>query len=89
MWRAFSSCIQVSSRLRLSPDPITFAARCSKPLSCSARAPRIEDLEKELQTLVKKKYAAHAYPRTVHFVTELPKTSSGKVQRHLLRRGML
>ncbi|ABK73027.1 acyl-CoA synthetase [Mycolicibacterium smegmatis] len=48
-----------------------------------------EDLEKELQTLVKKKYAAHAYPRTVHFVTELPKTSSGKVQRHLLRRGML
>jgi acetyl-CoA synthetase len=39
----------------------------------------------ELQQLVKQKFAAHAYPRTVHFVDELPKTSSGKVQRYLLR----
>ncbi|MFI6999572.1 AMP-binding protein [Nocardia sp. NPDC050175] len=42
-------------------------------------------LEAELQDLVKKKFAAHAYPRTVHFVTELPKTPSGKVQRFVLR----
>jgi acetyl-CoA synthetase len=42
-------------------------------------------LEAELQTLVKKKFAAHAYPRTVHFVPSLPKTPSGKVQRYLLR----
>ncbi|QTJ69204.1 AMP-binding protein [Rhodococcus sp. ZPP] len=42
-------------------------------------------LEAELQTLVKKKFAAHAYPRTVHFVPHLPKTPSGKVQRYLLR----
>ena len=39
----------------------------------------------ELQQLVKTRFAAHAYPRTVHFVTELPKTSSGKVQRFVLR----
>lgn len=44
-------------------------------------------LESELQTLVKKKFAAHAYPRTVHFVPALPKTPSGKVQRYLLRKG--
>ncbi|SDD04413.1 AMP-binding protein [Rhodococcus tukisamuensis] len=44
-------------------------------------------LEVELQTLVKKKFAAHAYPRTVHFVPSLPKTPSGKVQRYLLRKG--
>ncbi|MFC4603036.1 AMP-binding protein [Rhodococcus kronopolitis] len=44
-------------------------------------------LEAELQTLVKKKFAAHAYPRTVHFVPALPKTPSGKVQRYLLRKG--
>lgn len=44
-------------------------------------------LEAELQTLVKKKFAAHAYPRTVHFVPSLPKTPSGKVQRYLLRKG--
>jgi len=45
------------------------------------------ELEVDLQTLVKKKFAAHAYPRTVHFVDSLPKTPSGKVQRFLLRKG--
>jgi acetyl-CoA synthetase len=43
------------------------------------------DLAAELQQLVKRKFAAHAYPRTVHFVDELPKTPSGKVQRYVLR----
>ncbi|WP_174183908.1 AMP-binding protein [Nocardia barduliensis] len=45
------------------------------------------DLETELQSLVKKKFAAHAYPRKVHFVPNLPKTPSGKVQRFVLRQG--
>ncbi|MFF0814232.1 AMP-binding protein [Rhodococcus sp. NPDC003318] len=45
------------------------------------------ELEVELQTLVKRKFAAHAYPRTVHFVPSLPKTPSGKVQRFILRQG--
>lgn len=40
----------------------------------------------ELQQLVKRKFAAHAYPRAVHFVEQLPKTPSGKIQRFLLRR---
>lgn len=44
------------------------------------------ELAAELQALVKKKFAAHAYPRTVHFVPSLPKTPSGKVQRYILRR---
>lgn len=44
-------------------------------------------LEKELQTKVREEYSRHAYPRTVHFVAELPKTPSGKIQRFLLRRG--
>ncbi|WP_416562920.1 AMP-binding protein [Nocardia testacea] len=43
------------------------------------------ELEAQLQTLVKQKFAAHAYPRRVHFVSTLPKTPSGKVQRFLLR----
>ncbi len=43
------------------------------------------ELEAELQTLVKRKFAAHAYPRKVHFVDTLPKTPSGKVQRFILR----
>lgn len=45
------------------------------------------ELEAELQQLVKTKFAAHAYPRIVHFVPHLPKTPSGKVQRYLLRQG--
>src|SRR5258708_7824844 len=41
--------------------------------------------ELEIQQWVKTRYAAHAYPRRVHFVTELHKTPSGKIQRFLLR----
>lgn len=44
------------------------------------------ELATELQLLVKTRYAAHAYPRRIHFVDALPKTPSGKTQRYLLRR---
>ena len=43
------------------------------------------ELASELQQLVKTRYAAHAYPRTVHFIGALPKTPSGKTQRNVLR----
>jgi len=43
------------------------------------------ELERELQQLVRTRFAAHAYPRRVHFVPALPKTPSGKVQRFALR----
>lgn len=43
------------------------------------------ELAAVLQQLVKTGFAAHAFPRTVHFVTELPKTPSGKLQRFVLR----
>jgi acetyl-CoA synthetase len=44
-----------------------------------------DELAGELQQLVKDKFAAHAYPRRVHFVDAVPKTPSGKIQRYLLR----
>ncbi|WP_329213895.1 AMP-binding protein [Streptomyces sp. NBC_01485] len=44
-----------------------------------------DQLAVELQQLVKKRFAAHAYPRTVHFTDKLPKTPSGKIQRFVLR----
>ncbi|WP_353953288.1 AMP-binding protein [Knoellia sp. S7-12] len=47
--------------------------------------PGTPELAVELQQLVKTRYAAHAYPRTVHFHDSLPKTPSGKLQRYLLR----
>lgn len=43
------------------------------------------DLERDIQQRVKLRYAAHAYPRVVHFIEALPKTPSGKVQRFVLK----
>ena len=40
----------------------------------------------ELQQWVKTRYAAHAYPRRIHFIDRLPKTASGKNERAQLRR---
>jgi acetyl-CoA synthetase len=42
-------------------------------------------LANELTQYVKKRLSAHAYPREIAFVSELPKTPSGKIQRFLLR----
>lgn len=42
-------------------------------------------LAEELQAMVKTRLAAHAYPREIAFVAELPKTPSGKIQRFILR----
>ena len=44
------------------------------------------EAEAELQKWVKTEFAAHAFPRKIHFVRELPKTPSGKIQRFLLRK---
>jgi acetyl-CoA synthetase len=48
-----------------------------------------EALILELQHWVKTKYAAHAYPRSIHFTQSLPKTPSGKLQRFKLRQQRL
>jgi acetyl-CoA synthetase len=42
-------------------------------------------LAEELSQYVKRRLSAHAYPREVAFVEQLPKTPSGKLQRFLLR----
>ncbi|HTZ69520.1 MAG TPA: AMP-binding protein [Acetobacteraceae bacterium] len=43
------------------------------------------ELSEALQTKVKREFAAHAYPRRVHYLDALPRTASGKVQRFVLR----
>jgi len=42
-------------------------------------------LAEQLQQHVRQRLSAHAYPREIEFVAELPKTPSGKIQRFLLR----
>jgi benzoate-CoA ligase len=41
--------------------------------------------EEELKSFVKNKLAPYKYPRFLEFVSELPKTATGKIQRFKLR----
>lgn len=50
-----------------------------------ARYSGSEALAKELQEHVRERLSTHSYPREVAFVSELPKTPSGKIQRFILR----
>ena len=42
-------------------------------------------LATELQNFVKEHLAHYKFPRKIYFVTELPKTATGKIQRYRLR----
>jgi acetyl-CoA synthetase len=44
-------------------------------------------LAEEIKKEVREKLGRHAYPRIVDFVTELPKTETGKIRRNVLRTG--
>jgi acetyl-CoA synthetase len=46
-----------------------------------------DDLRHELQDYVKTHTAPYKYPRILDFVTELPKTISGKIRRVEIRQG--
>jgi len=56
---------------------------CYVVLRDGARAS--ESTVRDIQQWVKVRFAAHAYPRSVHFAQALPKTPSGKIQRYVLR----
>ena len=44
-----------------------------------------EQLAAELQDFAKQTIAPYKYPRVIEFIAELPKTQTGKIQRHKLR----
>jgi len=44
-----------------------------------------DDLKKDIQEFVKRRLAAYEYPRQIEFVTSLPMTTTGKIQRRILR----
>ena len=48
-----------------------------------------DELKKEIQDYVKTHTAPYKYPRIVEFVSELPKTISGKVRRVEIRKNDL
>lgn len=46
---------------------------------------RSDELVKTLQGLVKQNLAPHEYPRTIEFMDDIPKTSTGKTKQYKLR----
>ena len=44
-----------------------------------------DDMTKSLQDFVKTSIAPYKYPRAIRYLAALPKTDSGKIQRHVLR----
>jgi acetyl-CoA synthetase len=67
------------------PDPIRGQLIKATIVLRSAYKPS-DALKKELQDYVKKETAPYKYPRSVAFVDQLPKTTSGKVMRVTIRK---
>jgi acetyl-CoA synthetase len=44
-----------------------------------------EETAEQIKTFMKENLSAHEYPRKIEFVSELPKTPAGKVDRKTLR----
>jgi len=45
-----------------------------------------DELTQELKTWVQERLAKYKYPRFIEFVSELPKSATGKIQRFKLRK---
>jgi benzoate-CoA ligase len=56
-----------------------------KPKAFVVLKPGVAGDENVLKAHVKSQLAPYKYPRWVEFVAELPKTPTGKIQRHVLR----
>jgi len=68
------------------PDPVRGQAVKATIVLTKEYQPS-DELVKEIQNHVKHKTAPYKYPRVVEFVTELPKTISGKIRRVEIRNG--
>jgi acetyl-CoA synthetase len=66
------------------PDPERFEI-VKAFVSLKAGFEPSDALKHEIQTFVRNKLAAHAYPREIDFIDSLPKTRSGKIMRRLLK----
>ena len=66
------------------PDPVRGQAVKATIVLNAGYVPS-DELKKELQDHVKRTTAPYKYPRIVEFVSELPKTISGKIRRVAIR----
>ncbi len=66
------------------PDPLRTEAVKACIVLAAGSAPS-DALKAEIQDHVKRRLAAHEYPRIVEFVDDLPMTATGKIMRRVLR----
>ena len=66
------------------PDPLRGQVVKATIVLAKGYAPS-DELKKELQNFVKRLTAPYKYPRVIDFVTEMPKTVSGKIRRVEIR----
>jgi acetyl-CoA synthetase len=66
------------------PDPQRTEIVCAFVILAPGHSPSAS-LTREIQDYTKKNAAPYKYPREIHYVTELPKTVSGKIRRTELR----
>ena len=66
----------------------TRPGNCRQSLCCACSGSSCENRDswKKLQGFVKSGVAPFKYPRAIEFLSELPKTQTGKIQRSILRR---
>lgn len=68
------------------PDPVRGqVVKATIVLSEGYRDRDAEEMKKEIQDFVKRTTAPYKYPRVIDFVSELPKTISGKIKRNTIR----
>jgi benzoate-CoA ligase len=67
---------------RMAPDGLLRAQAHVVLVAGQAPSPALED---ELRQAVRARCPGYMVPRDLHFVAELPKTASGKIQRYILR----
>jgi benzoate-CoA ligase len=65
-------------------DPLLADDGAGSSTGTSAVRPTRADLAAELQSFVKGRLAVYKYPRWIEFVSDLPKTATGKIQRYKL-----
>ncbi len=86
------SAVEIEDALLSHPD-VREAAVVGAPDEVRGQIPKAyvvaeragEGLVRELQEWVGARLARHEYPRAIEFVTELPKTPAGKIDRRVLR----
>ncbi len=75
----------VKAFIVLKPDSELPNLEAHTPEAPNTEVPNPEALRQELQEYVKAQIAPYKYPRAIEFVTDLPRTSTGKLQRSRLR----